>query len=65
MHASEWVKPQKDGTKRKPTVKIGGQVLAEPVTKPWSRRCDKSARCPNDSRRTGVEREHQTPLSLC
>lgn len=28
--ASEWVKQQNDGKERKPTVKIGGQVLAEP-----------------------------------
>ena len=28
--ASEWVKQQSDGKERKPTVKIGGQVLAEP-----------------------------------
>jgi glutaredoxin len=28
--ASEWVKQQNDGKERKPTVKIGEQVLAEP-----------------------------------
>jgi glutaredoxin len=28
--ASEWVKQQNDGKERKPTVKIGRQVLAEP-----------------------------------
>ena len=28
--ASEWVKQQNDGKERKPTVKIGKQVLAEP-----------------------------------
>ena len=28
--ASEWVKQQNDGKERKPTVKIGVQVLAEP-----------------------------------
>jgi glutaredoxin len=28
--ASEWVKQQNDGKERKPTVKIGAQVLAEP-----------------------------------
>ena len=30
QQASEWVKQQNDGKERKPTVKIGGQVLAEP-----------------------------------
>jgi mycoredoxin len=29
--ASEWVKQQNDGKERKPTVKIGEQVLAEPT----------------------------------
>ena len=28
--ASEWVKQQNDGKERKPTVKIGGLVFAEP-----------------------------------
>ena len=30
QQASEWVKQQNDGKERKPTVKIGEQVLAEP-----------------------------------
>jgi glutaredoxin len=30
QQASEWVKQQNDGKERKPTVKIGQQVLAEP-----------------------------------
>ena len=30
QQASEWVKQQNDGKERKPTVKIGAQVLAEP-----------------------------------
>ena len=30
QQASKWVKQQNDGKERKPTVKIGGQVLAEP-----------------------------------
>jgi len=30
QQASEWVKQQNDGKDRKPTVKIGEQVLAEP-----------------------------------
>jgi mycoredoxin len=30
QQASEWVKLQNDGKERKPTVKIGQQVLAEP-----------------------------------
>jgi mycoredoxin len=28
--ASQWVKDQNDGKERKPTVKVGAQVLAEP-----------------------------------
>jgi glutaredoxin len=30
QQASDWVKQQNDGKERKPTVKIGKQVLAEP-----------------------------------
>lgn len=30
LQASAWVKQQNDGKERKPTVKIGAQVLAEP-----------------------------------
>jgi glutaredoxin len=30
QQASEWVKRQNEGKERKPTVKIGQQVLAEP-----------------------------------
>jgi mycoredoxin len=30
QQASEWVKQQNNGKERKPTVKIGAQVLAEP-----------------------------------
>jgi glutaredoxin len=30
QQASEWVKQQNEGKERKPTVKIGEQVLAEP-----------------------------------
>jgi glutaredoxin len=30
QQASEWVKQQNNGRERKPTVKIGEQVLAEP-----------------------------------
>jgi glutaredoxin len=30
QQASAWVKQQNDGKERKPTVKIGAQVLAEP-----------------------------------
>jgi mycoredoxin len=30
QQASEWVKRQNDGKERKPTVKVGEQVLAEP-----------------------------------
>jgi thioredoxin reductase (NADPH) len=30
QQASAWVKQQNDGKERKPTVKIGEQVLAEP-----------------------------------
>lgn len=30
QQASEWVKQQNDGKERKPTVKIGAQVLTEP-----------------------------------
>ena len=31
QQASEWVKRQNDGKERKPTVKIGERVLAEPT----------------------------------
>ena len=53
QQAAAWVKQQNDGKERKPTVKIGKQVLAEPSNQSWSRRYDKRDFFPKGSSRAG------------
>ena len=53
QQASAWVKQQNDGKERKPTVKIGRQVLAEPSDPELEQALRQGDCCPKDTRRAG------------